>query len=68
MLYHTAATILQSGQSLIMESNFRVDLDTERMRNLHTIAPFTPIQIRCVAGGDVLVERISPGSHRERAS
>lgn len=58
MLYHTAATLLQSGQSLIMESNFRVDLDTERMRNLHTIAPFTPIQIRCVASGDVLVERI----------
>ncbi|WP_298406923.1 AAA family ATPase [uncultured Chloroflexus sp.] len=58
MLYHTAATILASGQSLIMESNFRVDLDTLRMQRLQTIAPFHPVQIRCVANGNVLAERI----------
>ncbi|MCX7859699.1 MAG: ATP-binding protein [Chloroflexus sp.] len=58
MLYHAAATILASGQSLIMESNFRVDLDTPRMQRLQALAPFRPIQIRCVAHGDVLAERI----------
>lgn len=58
MLYHTAATILASGQSVIMESNFRVDLDTPRMQRLQTIAPFRPVQIRCVANGNVLAERI----------
>ncbi|RMD72219.1 MAG: hypothetical protein D6823_15475 [Chloroflexi bacterium] len=58
IIYHTAATILSSGQSLIMESNFRVDLDTTRMQNLHAKAPFRPVQIRCVADGEVLVERI----------
>jgi len=58
LLYHTAATILSSGQSLIVESNFRVDLDTPRMQRLQAIAPFRPIQIRCVAQGEVLVERI----------
>ncbi len=58
MIYHTAATILASGQSLIMESNFRVDLDTPRMQRLYDSHPFQPVQIRCVARGDVLVERI----------
>ncbi|MDN5272473.1 AAA family ATPase [Chloroflexus sp. MS-CIW-1] len=58
ILYHTAATILSSGQSLIAESNFRADLDTARMLYLHAVAPFKPIQIRCTADGEVLVERI----------
>lgn len=58
ILYHTAATILSSGQSLIVESNFRVDLDTPRMQKLQAIAPFKPLQIRCTADGDILVERI----------
>ncbi|MEF3275881.1 MAG: ATP-binding protein [Chloroflexus sp.] len=58
LLYHTAATILASGQSLIVESNFHVDLDTPRMQLLQARTPFRPIQIRCVARGEVLVERI----------
>jgi predicted kinase len=58
LLYRMAESILLSGRPLILESNFRADLDTPRMYALHKHSPFRPAQIRCVAHGDVLVERI----------
>lgn len=58
LLYRTAEALLASGRPLILESNFRADLDTPRMRALRARHPFRPAQIRCVARGDVLAERI----------
>lgn len=58
LLYRTAESLLLSDRSLILESNFRVDLDTERMHALRERCPFRAVQIRCVARGDVLAERI----------
>jgi predicted kinase len=58
LLYAVAERELAAGRSCIVESNFRSDLDTVRMRDLAQRRPFHPIQIRCTAAGDVLAERI----------
>lgn len=57
LMYIRAEAELAAGRSLIVESNFRSDLDTGRLRALRERAPFRPAQIRCVARGDVMAER-----------
>lgn len=57
LLYHTAGQHLATGRSLIVESNFRPDLDTPRMRSLYERQPFRPIQLCCVAANQVMVAR-----------
>jgi catechol 2,3-dioxygenase-like lactoylglutathione lyase family enzyme/predicted kinase len=53
---------LAAGSPLLVESNFRGTLPTERFRELGRRHPFTPHQVNCVADGATLVER-----YRERA-
>jgi predicted kinase len=57
LLYATAETMLAAGVPLILESNFRADLDTTRMARLREVTAFHPIQLRCVASGEVMAER-----------
>lgn len=57
MLYRAAEAVLAAGRPLIVESNFRPDLDGPRMRALAGRAPFRPIQLRCVASAEVMAER-----------
>lgn len=57
LLYRMAETTLAAGVSLVVESNFRPDFDTPRMLDLRGRCPFRPVQLRCVASGEVMAER-----------
>ncbi|NTU85538.1 MAG: ATP-binding protein [Chloroflexales bacterium] len=57
LLYRLAGVLLGAGRPLIIESNFRPDLDTPRMLDLRARHPFRPVQLRCVASGEVMAER-----------
>lgn len=57
LLYRIAEELLAVGQPLIVESNFRADLDTSRMLELQQRHPFRPVQLRCIASPEVMVAR-----------
>jgi predicted kinase len=57
LLYYFMESILKAGHSLIVESNFRDQHDSERLRNLTKKYGFVPFQIQCKTNGDVLFER-----------
>jgi predicted kinase len=57
LLYQTTETLLAAGCSIIIESNFDPEYDAARLRDLATHHPFHPLQIRCMAEGEVLFER-----------
>jgi predicted kinase len=57
LLYHTATVLLEAGRSLIVESNFDPQFDTQRLRALMLSHAFQPLQIRCMADGVILFER-----------
>ncbi|HEX5688815.1 MAG TPA: AAA family ATPase [Roseiflexaceae bacterium] len=57
LLYHATTTLLRAERSLIVESNFDPQFDTQRLRTLMRTHPFLPLQIRCMANGPVLFER-----------
>lgn len=57
LLYQCCGEYLAAGRSLVVESNFRRDLDTPRMCNLRARHPFRPAQLRCVAAGEVMAAR-----------
>jgi predicted kinase len=57
LLYHAAEALLRAERSVIVESNFDPQYDTQRLRDLAARHPYLPIQIRCMAEGAVLFER-----------
>jgi predicted kinase len=57
LLLHFAEALLTAGQSVILESNFPPQAFSPHFRALHTRCAFRPVQILCVAEGEVLVER-----------
>ena len=57
LLYHAAEALLRAEHSVIIESNFDPQFDTQRVRDLAARHPFLPLQIRCMAEGAVLFER-----------
>jgi predicted kinase len=58
LLFKLADTLLQGNTSLILESNFRRDLDTAHMRELQRRHGCAFIQVRCVASDEVMFERL----------
>lgn len=57
ILYHTTWTILKSGWSLIVETNFHPVISSNKFRELQMAYDFIPFQILCYTEGDILVER-----------
>lgn len=57
LLLYFAESQLSAGQSLIIESNFPSQEFSPRFQALGKACPFQPVQILCVAEGEVLVER-----------
>ncbi|HZU66096.1 MAG TPA: ATP-binding protein [Ktedonobacteraceae bacterium] len=57
LLFYFLETQLSAGRSCIVESNFHADFDTERFLNLKAKYDFEPLQIHCVASGEVLFQR-----------
>lgn len=49
--------VLRTGQSVIVESNFKADLDAPRFAKWQTTYELALVQLLCWADGDVLFER-----------
>jgi predicted kinase len=63
LLYSFIEAQLSAGRSCIVESNFHVEYDTEQFLTLKAQYDFEPLQICCVADGEVLFQRF-----KERAA
>ncbi|HEX2911560.1 MAG TPA: AAA family ATPase [Chloroflexia bacterium] len=57
LLYHFTEALLIAGRSFVVESNFKPEVDTDRFSKVKQKYPFYPIQVQCVADGNVLLER-----------
>lgn len=62
LLYYFTESILKAGHSLVVESNFRPEYDSEKFRDLITKYSITPFQIQCQTQGDVLFARFKERS------
>ena len=63
LLYYFVESLLKSGKSLIVEANFKTQVDTEKFLTLKSQSEFVPFQILCRAEPEILLERF-----RSRAS
>lgn len=57
LLYYFLETQLSAGRSCIVESNFHAEFDTEQFLALKAKYDFEPLQICCVADGEMLFSR-----------
>ena len=57
LLYRCAAAVLEADQSVVIESNFYPDFDTQSMLELQRQSRCEFVQLLCEAPGPVLVER-----------
>lgn len=57
MLYYFIETQLSAGRSCIVESNFNAAYDTDQFLALKAKYDFEPLQICCMADGEVLFQR-----------
>ena len=62
LLYYFVESILKSGDSLVVESNFRAEYDSEQFNILIKKYDCTPVQIQCKTNGEVLYERFKKRS------
>jgi predicted kinase len=57
LMFYFLEIMLQTGAPLIVESNFKADLHSERFRNLLVQYGYFAVQILCWTEGEQLVER-----------
>ena len=57
VLYYFVEAQLSAGRSCIVESNFNATYDTEQFLALKAKYDFEPLQICCIADGEVLFQR-----------
>jgi predicted kinase len=57
MLFRFVEAQLRARRSCVVESNFKAEFDTARFLQLREHYAFEPVQIQCVADGQVLFER-----------
>ncbi|HLE53566.1 MAG TPA: AAA family ATPase, partial [Anaerolineales bacterium] len=57
LLYYFVESLLKSGKSLIVEANFKAQVDTNKFLALKSQSEFVPFQILCRAEPEILLER-----------
>lgn len=57
LMFYFLETMLQSGAALIIESNFKTELHSERLRSLLERYNYQAVQILCWTKGEQLIER-----------
>ena len=57
LLYYFVESLLKSGKSLIVEANFKAQVDTNKFLALKSQSEFVPFQILCRAEPETLLER-----------
>ena len=62
LLYYFLESLLRSGNSLVVESNFKAEYDSKKFLNFIKEYGYTPLQIQCKTKGDVLFERFKKRS------
>ena len=62
LLYYFLESLLRAGNSLIVESNFKPEYDSEKVLKLVKKYDFTPLQVQCKTNGNVLLERFKKRS------
>ena len=59
LVYFITESFLKVGKSLIVETNFNPKFANEQFKKLKEKYDFTPIQIRCIADGKILLDRFT---------
>ena len=62
LIYYFLESQLAWGRSLIVESNFKAEFDTEKFLDLKKKYNYQPFQIQCKTDGQVLLERFKKRS------
>lgn len=57
VLFYCLETLLQSGEAIIVESNFKTELHSSRFRTLLSQYGYSALQILCWSQGESLVKR-----------
>jgi len=57
LLYYFVESLLKYGKSLIVEANFKTQVDTKNFLALKSQSEFVPFQILCRAEPEILLER-----------
>jgi predicted kinase len=57
LLYYFVAAQIAVGRSLVVEGNFKTEVDTEKFLALKEHFDFEPLQVQCQAQGEVLAQR-----------
>ncbi|MFA5827741.1 MAG: AAA family ATPase [Candidatus Shapirobacteria bacterium] len=57
ILYQITENLLKTGRSLVLESNFKPEIDRQMLLDLQKKYPFRVIEILCFADGKILFER-----------
>ncbi len=57
VLYHLFEAVMRTGNSLVIESNFYADYDSEKLNTLIRQYGYTTVQIQCRTESKVLFER-----------
>jgi len=62
LLYHFLESLMQAGNSSIIESNFKPEYDSERLHLIKKYS-FTPLQVFCSADEEIILERYKERGH-----
>ncbi len=62
ILYQLIESLLEAGQTIIIESNFKPKFDDERFLDLKKKYNFKPLQIMCKTDGEILFKRFKKRS------
>ena len=65
LLYYFVESNLKAGYSIVVESNFKPEYDSEKFRNLIIKYDITPLQIQCKTDGDILFARFKQRSESD---
>ena len=57
VLYHLFEAVMYTGNSLVIESNFYAEYDSEKLDSLVRKFRYTAVQIQCLTESEVLFER-----------
>ncbi|UCD09614.1 MAG: AAA family ATPase [Dehalococcoidales bacterium] len=65
VLYHLFESVMRTGNSLVIESNFYAEYDSDQLNPLIRKYGYTVVQIQCRTEGEVLFERYMKRANSE---
>ena len=65
LLYYITESLLKAEKSLIIETNFNPKFANRKILDLKEKYNFLPVQVRCIADGEILFERFKKRANSE---